>query len=399
MLIGIVGKTNTGKSTLFKALTLAEVEISNRIFTTIKPNHAVGFVKTDCPEERAGERCKPNLGFCRDRNRFTPVELLDVAGLVPGAHEGKGLGNKFLDDLRQADAFIHVIDVSGSANENGEPVERGSYDPANDIRFLEEEIGYWFFGLMKKNWDKFSREVEMEKRDLVDSLVKQFSGLKVTENQIKKALDETDLPKESPARWSDEDLRNFAFTLRKISKKMIIAANKVDIPGAEKNLERLKKEFPDYIIIPCSAETELALREADKNGLIKYIPGERDFSVLDENALNEKQKKGVEFMKSFLEKHGSTGVQKSIDRAVFDLLNYIVAYPVANINKLSDKKGNVLPDAILVPRGSTLKEFAAAVHSEMAEKFIGGVEQETKRKLGADYEVKNGDIIEILLSK
>ena len=214
MLIGIIGKTNVGKSCLFKALTLADVEISNRVFTTIKPNHAVGFVKVQCPEGKIESKCNPKMGYCKEGTRFVPVELLDVAGLVPGAHEGKGLGNQFLDDLIQADAFIHVIDVSGSANENGEPVEKGSYDPANDIRFLEEEIGQWFFGLMKKHWNKFSREVEMERRDLLQSLVKQFSGLKINEEQIKKALKTTGLPTEKPAQWTDDDLRKFAFELR-----------------------------------------------------------------------------------------------------------------------------------------------------------------------------------------
>ena len=399
MLIGIVGKTNVGKSCLFKALTLADVEISNRVFTTIKPNHAVGFVKAKCPAAKIGTPCKPNAGYCRKGMRFIPVELLDVAGLVPGAHEGKGLGNQFLDDLRQADAFIHVIDISGSSNENGEPVEKGSYDPANDIRFLEEEIGYWFFGLLKKNWAKFSKEVEMEKRELIESLVKQFSGLKVTEAQIKKALETTGLPKDTPAQWSDEDLRKFAFELRKLSKRMIIAANKIDIPGSEENLKRLKKQFPDYKIIPCSAESELALKEADKHSLVKYIPGEKDFEILKENGLNEKQKKALDFVKGLLAKHGSTGVQECLNKAVFELLDYIVVYPVANVNKFTDSKGNVLPDAILVEKGTHLKEFAGKVHTDMAEKFIGGIDSESKRKLGADYEVKDGEVIEIVLRK
>lgn len=399
MLIAFVGKTNTGKSCVFKALTLADVEISNRVFTTIKPNHAVGFVKAECPQEKAKTQCKPNHGYCKEGKRFVPVELLDVAGLVPGAHEGKGLGNQFLDDLRQADAFIHVIDISGSSNENGEPVEKGSYDPANDVRFLEEEIGYWFFGLMKKNWEKFSKEVEMEKRELIESLVKQFSGLKVTEEQIKKALETTGLPKDTPAQWSDEDLRKFAFELRKLSKRMIIAANKIDIPGSEGNLERLRKEFPQYTIIPCSAESELALKEADKHELIKYVPGEKEFEITNEGGLNEKQKNALEFVKGLLGKFGSTGVQECLDKSVFDLLDYIVAYPVANINKLTDSKGNVLPDAILVPKGTNLKDFAGKVHTDMADKFIGGIDFETRRKLGADYEVRDGDIIEIVLGK
>jgi ribosome-binding ATPase YchF (GTP1/OBG family) len=400
VLIGIVGKTNTGKSTFLKALTLANVEISNRIFTTIEPNHAVGFVRTNCPENKIGVPCKPNFGFCREGIRFVPVELIDVAGLVPGAHLGKGLGLKFLDDLRQADAFIHVIDASGSTNENGEVVAPGTYDPVKDVKFLEEEIGFWFFGLLKKNWEKFSKEVEMQKRDFVLSLTIQFSGLKITEEHIKKALEETGLPKETTTKWSDNDLCKFAFALRKLSKKMIIAANKCDIPTAEKNIERLRKNFPDYEIIPCSAESELALKEADKQGLIKYIPGSSKFEIIHPEKLSEKQKNALEFIKkNVLEKFGSTGVQQCLEKVVFDILQQIVVYPVANITKLCDKKGNVLPDAFLVKKGTKLKEFAGKIHSEMAEKFIGGIDFETKRKLGADYEVKNGDIIEIIFGK
>ncbi len=400
MLIGLIGKTNTGKSTFLKALTLVDVEISNRVFTTIEPNHAVGYVKAKCPAVKVGTPCKPNVGYCKHGIRFIPVELLDVAGLVPGAHMGKGLGLKFLDDLRQADAFIHVIDASGSTNENGEPVACGSYDPAKDVRFLEEEIGYWFFGMLKKNWTKFSKEVEMNKKNITESLVQQFSGLKVTEDQIKKTLDKLGLHGTSPVKWSDSDLCRFAFELRKLSKRMIIAANKIDVPGADKNVERLREEFPNYTIIPCSAESELALKEAEKHDLIKYLPGSRDFEITQPDKLTDKQKKALDFVKrNILEKHGSTGVQECLDKVIFGVMDYIVAYPVANLNKMTDKKGNVLPDALLVPKGTSLKEFAAKIHTAMADKFIGGIDFETKRKLGAEHEVRDGDVIEILFGK
>jgi len=400
MLIGIVGKTNVGKSCMLKALTLVDVEISNRIFTTIEPNHAIGYVKAKCPAVKVGTPCKPNAGYCKQGIRFIPVELLDVAGLVPGAHMGKGLGLKFLDDLRQADAFIHVIDASGSTNENGEPVAAASYDPAKDIRFLEEEIGYWFYGMLKKNWDKFSKEVEMNKKNIIDSLVQQFSGLKVTEDQIRRILEKTGLHGTSPMKWSDNDLCRFAFELRKLSKRMIIAANKIDVLGADKNVERLREEFPNYTIIPCSAESELALKEAEKHGLIRYIPGSGSFEIIEPEKLSEKQKHALDFIrKNVLEKYGSTGVQECLDKAIFHVMNYIVVYPVANLSKMTDKKGNVLPDALLVPRGTSLKDFAAKVHTAMADKFIGGIDFETKRKLGAEHEVRDGDVIEIIFGK
>ena len=114
MLIGVVGKPSTGKSTFFKAATLAEVETANYPFTTIKPNHAVGYVKIDCVDKEFEVQCNPRMGYCLNHKRFVPIDLLDVAGLVPGASEGAGMGNQFLDVLNQANALIHVIDVSGS---------------------------------------------------------------------------------------------------------------------------------------------------------------------------------------------------------------------------------------------------------------------------------------------
>jgi len=224
--------------------------------------------------------------------------------------------------------------------------------------------------------------------------------MKINEDQIMKALDKTDLYGKSPAKWNDNELFRFASELRRLSKRMIIAANKIDLPGSEKNIERLKGEFPDHTIIPCSAESELALKEADKHGLIKYLPGNGTFEISGQGTLNEKQKHALEFVrKNIIEKNGSTGVQECLDKAVFELLDYIVVYPVANINKMTDKKGVVLPDALLVPKGTSLKEFAGKVHTEMADKFIGGIDFETKRKLGAEHEVKNGDVIEILFGK
>ncbi len=84
---------------------------------------------------------------------------------------------------------------------------------------------------------------------------------------------------------------------------------------------------------------------------------------------------------------------------VFDVLGYVAVYPVANIHKLTDKNGNVLPDVFLVKKGTTLKDFALKIHSDMANRFIGGISYESSQKLGADYELKDGDIIEILFGK
>ncbi len=399
MLIGVVGKSNVGKSTFFKAATLAEVEIANYPFVTIKANEGIGFVKVECVGSVFNVKCQPKHGYCLGDKRFVPVQLLDVAGLVPGAHEGKGMGNQFLDDLRQADVLIHVVDVSGSTNEKGEPVKPGNYDPAEDIRFLEVEIDMWYFGIIKKGWEKFARMIMQEKKQIYKELAKQLSGLKVTEEMVKNAIAKLSLNKEKPSEWSDEDLKSIAKQLRKITKPMIIACNKIDVPGAVDNFDRLKNEFPDHMLIPCSAESELGLREAAKHNLIEYIPGESDFKIVNENKLSEKQKKGLEFVKeNVLKNFESTGVQQVLDDAVFKLLNNIHVYPVAN-SHLQDKDGNTLPDCFLVLNGTTALEFAFRVHSDIGENFIRAIDLKTKQTIGKDHVLKDGDVVEIVSGK
>ncbi len=188
MLIGLVGKPSVGKSTFFKAATLAEVEIAPYPFTTIKPNHGIGYGRSDCIDKEFNVQCNPNHGFCINHQRFVPVDLMDVAGLVPGASEGKGLGNKFLDDLRQADAFIHVLDISGTTSVEGKILADASYEPWRDVLFLEDELNKWYYNLLIKAWKGFARKAELEDSDFSDSVAKQFSGLKVNKEQVKRII-------------------------------------------------------------------------------------------------------------------------------------------------------------------------------------------------------------------
>ncbi len=397
MLIGIVGKANVGKSTFFKAATLAEVLIANYPFATIKPNRAFAFVKIDCVDKELGVQCNPKYGYCVNNKRFVPIELLDVAGLVPGAHTGKGMGNQFLDDLRQADVFIHVVDMAGTTSEKGEPVEPGTYDPAFDIRFLEIELDMWILGIIHKGWDKFARTIQQEKSKLARALAKQLSGLNVTEPIVEEAINTLKLNPEKPAEWTDQNLLDLAKYIRKKTKPMLIVANKMDLPTAAANLERCKKEFPDYTIIPTSGDSELALKEAAKAGLIKYIPGESSFEMTEK--LNEKQRKALEYIKqTVLDKYGSTGVQKALDTAVFELLRYITIFP-GGVGKLGDSQGRILPDCFLLPPKSTALDFAAHIHTDLAKNFVAAIDVKTKRKIGKETELKNRDVIEIMTSK
>ncbi len=398
MLVGCVGKANVGKSTLFKALTLAEVEIANYPFTTINPNSGIGYVKINCVSKDFNVECQPKHGYCIKDKRFVPVQVMDVAGLVPGAHEGKGMGNKFLDDLRQADVLIHIVDVAGTTNENGEPVKQGEYDPANDVRFLETELDMWYLSLIKKGWEQFARKTTQERSDVNKALVSHLEGLKINEKMVEEVVRKLN-PPEKISNWDDKTMKAIAVELRKMTKPMIVACNKIDMPGAAENFTRLENEFPDHMLVACSAESELALKEAAKHELIEYIPGNGDFTIKDESKLSSKQKQALDFVrKDILGKFNSTGAQDVLDRAVFDLLNHIAVFPVAN-SRLQDKDGNVLPDCFLVPANTTALEFAYKVHSDIGDNFIKAIDLKTKNIIGKEHTLKNLDVIEIITSK
>jgi len=395
MLIGLVGKPSVGKSTFFKAATLAEVEIASYPFTTIKANHGVGYVKLDCIDKEFNAQCNPRTGFCINHIRFVPIDLMDVAGLVPGASEGKGLGNQFLDDLREANVFVQIVDCSGTTNAEGKLLnENESYDIFNDVIFLENELDKWYYNILVKAWKTFARKVEIEDIKFSEAVTKQFSGLKVKEEQVKNVLLKLNLP-ERASTWTDEQLMKFANGLRKESKPMIIAANKVDSEKGEENFLKIKNKFTDYLVVPCSADGELALRQAAKTGLIEYIPGERNFKILKE--LSEKQKSALEkIKKNVLEKFEfGTGVQKVLNTGVFDILKYIAVFP-ASANKLGDSKGNILPDCFLMPPGTTALDFAYNLHTDFGKNFIKAIDARSKMAWGKEHKLKNRDALEIV---
>ena len=391
MLIGIVGKPSCGKSTFFKAVTLADVAIASYPFTTIKPNRGVGYVRVACVDRDFGKQCNPRFGYCKNGVRYVPVELLDVAGLVPGAHEGKGLGNQFLNDLNQADVLVHIVDASGTTNEKGEAAT--DHDPANDVRFLEEEIDLWYLGNLKKGWDQLTRTAEQTKEKVEKTLTKQMGAFRVTEEMVKDVLRKTGLGEKPIDKWSEDELKGVATRLRKMTKPILIACNKMDLPDSERNSEKLKKAFPDYTIIPSLADAELALREAAKRDLIEYTPGDADFTA--KGNLNEKQKAALEKIRVLLTRFGSTGVQDVLDKATFDFLKYIAIFP-GGIGKLEDSEGRVLPDCFLMPPGTTALDFAYRLHTDFGKNFLYANDVHTRMRIGGDHALKNRDVIEIV---
>ncbi len=398
MIIGIVGKPNVGKSAFFRSLTLAEVESGNFPFTTIDANSAIGYVKVEDPAVPYGQHSMPRDGYVLGDYRFVPNEIIDVAGLVPGASEGKGLGNKFLDDLRQAHALIHVIDLSGGTNEKGESVEINSYNPAEDIKFLEKELNTWFFNVLSKHWTNVEKRVRMSDTKVEEELATVLSGLNIRENQILEALAQLNLTKDT----IKNNLYELASKLRQITKPMIIAANKCDAL-MENNLwktkiEKLEKEFPDYKIIPVIAEYEYNLKKAAEAKIINYIPGEDNFEIIDESSLNENQKKGLELIAKNIKELGGTGVQESLNYAIFDLLKMKPIYPGSE-KSIMGKTEFVIPDCFLMEEKATALDFAYRLHTDFGKYFIKAIDVKTKMMVGKDHPLKFGDVVEIVSGK
>ena len=388
--IGLLGKANVGKSTFFSAATETPVPIGNFPFTTIQPNIGVAYVKADCACKHFD--IKHHNQLCVNGIRFIPIKLIDVAGLVPGAHEGKGLGNQFLDDARQAEVLIHVVDIAGTTDIQGHPVPIGTHNPLEDVEFVEYEFDQWFIDILRREWDKLTREIEQKRAKLTDGIAKRFTGLGIKDYQVQDVLHKLELISKNPKEWNDSDIQTFVKELRKNTKPIIIAANKADLC---KDLDIIKK-IPNTIVIPCSAETELLLRKAAKAGIVNYKSGDEQFSIVEKKEILPQQQKALDLVKTVFSKIHSTGIQKILNIAVFDLLKLIVVFPVEDETKLTNKNGDILPDAKLLPQDSTAKDLAGLIHADIAKGFLHAIDCKTKQRIGGDHKLKNGDVIKIV---
>lgn len=397
--IGLIGKTNTGKTTFFNSATLATADISNYPFTTKQPTVGNANAVTLCVHKELNLQDNPKNSRCIDGWRFIPVELVDLPGLIKGAWEGKGLGNKFLSVAAQSDALLHIVDVSGSIDAAGRIAEPGSGDPIADIGDIEEELVMWYLKLLEGNRDKISRAINSG-IDMQSAIADVFRGIGVNEEHVKMALKENKLENHKFDELSTQESKDFSWSLRDISKPTLIVANKVDLPSATDNFKRIREEYNDMIIVPSSADAELTLRRAANRGLIRYFPGDERFEIKDQSILTDKQKWALNVIrKDILDEYMRTGVQFAINVAVFKLLRMNTVYPVAEASKLSDKSGNVLPDVYLMKSGSTVKDLAKEIHSELAKGLLYAIDIRDGLRLPIDYEIKDRDILSIISAR
>jgi len=386
--VALAGKPNAGKSTFYKAATMADVDVANYPFTTIDPNRGVTHVRTRCPCLDLESRCGNDN--CHDGKRYVPVELLDVAGLVPGAHEGKGLGNQFLDALSNADVILNVVDASGGTDESGEPVEVGSYDPVRDVEFVETEMDLWLASIIADNWETVERGSRSPEFDFEAALTDVLTGVGATEYDVMAVLREMDYSTD-PMAWDDADREELARLVRERTKPIVVVANKADV-APEENVERLREAAER--VVPATAEGELALRRAVEAGAVDYDPGDADFEVAGD--LSGAQREGLERVRDVMETFGGTGVQAALDEAVYDLLDRITVYPVQNETRWTDGQGDVLPDAFLLRNDATPTDLAYAVHSDIGDGYLHAVDARAGRRIGEDHELEEGDVVKVV---
>ncbi len=398
MEVGVVGKPNVGKSTLFNALTLLDVPMAPYPFTTTEPNRGVGAVRVPCPHTEKGTACTPGNAKCVDGTRWVPVNLVDVPGLVPGAHEGKGLGHKFLDDLRAADGFLQVVDASGGTTADGTLAPVGSQDPSEEVLWLQEELIDWINGILSKDFDRYAKSVELEGSKVEEFLQTRLTGLSIGPHAIATALRNSPVDRARPSLWTRAERRALAEALLIAAKPRLVAANKVDRIQPDAFAD-LKERIAPTPVAATMAEAELTLRRAARANLVAYRPGDATFRETDPGRLTAAQRHALSEIRTLLERWGSTGVQPVLERMVFDRLAQMVVFPVEDEQRWTDSRGRVLPDAIIVPLHTPARAVAYRVHTDLGEHFIRAIDGRTHRALAADHPLDPGSVVRIVARK
>ena len=394
--IGLIGKTNTGKTTFFNSATLSSEEISSYPFTTKSPVSGIAHAISLCVHPEFKIQDNPNNSKCLDGWRYIPIELIDLPGLIKDAWKGKGLGNQFLSIAAQSDALLHVVDASGGIDSTGQITEVGTGDPISDFADIEEELIMWYHKILEGNREKISKLIKTGS-DVLDAITDLYRGIGVTKTHVKETFLVTNLEDKNFDDFDMVDTKKFASYLRKISKPTLIVANKVDVEGADKNFARLRERYNDSIVIPVSGDSEFVLRRAEQKGLIKYSPGSETFEILKFDELNEKQNNALNFIKKgIMGEYMRTGVQFAINVAVFKLLKMNSIYPVADEKNLADKKGRVLPDLVLLKDGATINDLAKEIHSDLTKGLLYGKDLRYNLRLPTDYQLRDRDVVSLV---
>ena len=389
--IGLVGKPSVGKSSFFNAATMNDVPEGAYPFTTIDPSVGEAYVRVPCAAPEFDETCTPSVGACKAGTRFVPVKLVDVAGLIPGAHEGKGLGNQFLTDLNEADVLVHIVDFSGQTDIEGEPTE--DHDPREDIDFLEAELDMWYLEILEKGIARFETKYHGVEATIEEELAEQMSAFRTNKDEIKQVILSEGLELD-PETWDRDDRGGLAREIRKRTKPMIVAANKMDTNTAATNWTEITTDpaYEHLTFVPTSAHAERALKTAAEAGVVDYTAGEDSFSIT--GAVSDQQREGLATIKEFVESYGGTGVQQALETALFDELGCIAIFP-GSANGRSDEKG-VFRDCFILHENATTEGFAYHLHSDIGDGLLHGIDCRTKRQVGADHELEHRDVIEII---
>jgi hypothetical protein len=326
------------------------------------------------------------------------VSLVDVPGLVPGAHAGKGLGHKFLDDLRAADGFVQVVDLSGATDEEGRLAEHGSHDPAEEVRWLEDELVAWVAEILSRDFLRHARGTELDGKKAEEFLAERLTGLSISPAAIAAALRNSPAERAHPSRWSEEDRSHLARQLLEASKPRLVAANKCD-RASRPEADALAERIGPIPSVPTAADAELTLRRASRAGLVEYRPGDPSFRVQDPARLSPPQQKALEGIRGILGSWGSTGVQQALEQMVYSRLGMIVVYPVEDETHWTDGQGRVLPDAFLVPANTPARAVAYRVHTDLGENFIRAIDGRTHRAMAADHPLGPNTVVRIVARK
>ena len=387
--IGLVGKPSVGKSTLFNAATMNDVPEGAYPFTTIDPSIGEAYVRTPCAAPEFDESCQPSVGMCREGTRFVPIKLVDIAGLVPGAHEGRGLGNQFLTDLNETDVLVHVVDFSGKTDIEGEQTE--GHDPRADIDFLEEELDAWYLDILEKGIQRFESK-QLSDPDPEDILAEQLSGFGISPAEIKQVILAADLDV-APLSWDDDEKERLARDVRKRTKPMVIAANKMDTDAAQANWDEITTEpaYEHLTFVPVSAHAEKALKNGAEQGVIEYTPGASSFEITAD--LPEAKEAGLEQIRGFVDEFDGTGVQQALEAAVFDVLGLKAVFPGSASGTWSR---GPFRDCFLLPEDATAEEFAYHLHSDIGEGFLHGIDCRSDRQVGADTVLDDRAVVEVI---